>query len=92
MRELNTEKLFIGKLAELKKYTWYLDIIEGKAFEYNYHPMFEAQNCAYMLKSDYNKLRDQIIEQETFVASKTLQKRNIFHCENGNLLTLNTYN
>jgi len=81
-KESQIEESLIGKLTDLK-YTNRPDIHDRDALELNFRKKFEALNRVHLTDSEFNRLRDEIINADVFTASKNLRERNTFQREDG---------
>lgn len=82
VNEPQIEYGFIGKLTDLK-YTYRSDIRNRSALEQNFRKKFETLNQVNLSDSEFNRLRDEIINPDVFQASKTLRQKNTFTREDG---------
>ena len=82
VNEPEIEYGFVGKLTDLK-YTYRSDIRNRYALEQNFRKKFETLNRVNLTDSEFNRLRDEIINPDVFQASKTLRQRNTFIREDG---------
>ena len=82
VNESNIEYGFVGKLADLK-YKVRPDIRDRTSLELNFKEKFEALNRVRLTNAEFNRLRDEIITSDPFVASKILRQRNTFIREDG---------
>lgn len=76
------EKNLIDKLTDLK-YTARPDIRNKAELELNFRQKFEALNRVNLSDSEFSRLRDEIITNDVFVASRILRERNTFTREDG---------
>ena len=81
-RENQIEQSLINKLTDLK-YTNRPDIKDRFSLEQNFREKFEALNRVRLSNSEFARLRDEIITQDVFTASKTLREKNYFQREDG---------
>jgi type I restriction enzyme R subunit len=82
VNESQIEYGFIGKLQELK-YTYRPDIRDRAALEHNFRQKFEALNRVKLSDAEFSRLRDEIVNPDVFIASKTLRQQNTFIREDG---------
>lgn len=82
VNEPQIEYGFIGKLTDLK-YTYRTDIRDRKSLELNFRRKFETLNRVNLSDAEFARLRDEIITQDVFQASKTLRQKNTFTREDG---------
>lgn len=80
--ESQLEKGFISFLTDLK-YTYRDDIRDRKSLETNFRNKFDALNRVKLTDAEFARLRDEIINPDVFIASKTLRQRNTFLREDG---------
>ncbi|TAE28662.1 MAG: type I restriction endonuclease subunit R [Cytophagales bacterium] len=80
--EQQLEQDFISKLTELK-YVYRSDIRDRDTLEANFRQKFEALNRVHLTDAEFSRLRDEIINADVFLASKTLRERNTFQREDG---------
>ena len=81
-KENQIEESLIGKLTDLK-YTYRPDIRDRDALEINFRKKFEALNRVNLTDSEFNRLRDEIVNADVFTSSKNLRERNTFQREDG---------
>ena len=81
-QEHQIEKNLIKQLTELK-YTHRPDIVERKTLEHNFKTKFETLNRVRLSKSEFLRLREEIIEPDVFKASKKLREQQFFQREDG---------
>ncbi len=81
-KEAEIEKELIERLIDLK-YTHREDIRDKHALELNFRQKFEALNKVNLTDSEYQRLREEIIEADVFDSSKRLRSRNTFQREDG---------
>jgi len=82
VNEQQIEYGFIGDLQRLK-YTYRDDIRNNTELERNFREKFEALNRVTLSDAEFSRLRDEIVNPDVFVASKTLRARNTFIREDG---------
>ncbi|MBD2769770.1 type I restriction endonuclease subunit R [Hymenobacter sp. BT664] len=82
VNEQQIEYGFIGDLQRLK-YTYRDDIRNNTELERNFRERFEALNRVTLSDAEFSRLRDEIVNPDVFVASKTLRARNTFIREDG---------
>ncbi len=80
--EKKIEETLINKLKDLK-YTYRNDIQDKSSLEHNFKNHFEKLNKVNLTDSEFARLRDEIITNDVFTASKILRERNTFHREDG---------
>lgn len=80
--ESQLEKGFISFLTDLK-YTYREDIRDRKSLEANFRNKFDTLNRVKLSDAEFARLRDEIINPDVFIASKTLRQRNTFLREDG---------
>ncbi len=81
-KEAEIEQELIGRLTDLK-YTYRDDIRDKQSLELNFRQKFEALNKVNLTDSEYERLREEIIEADVFDSSKRLRSRNTFQREDG---------
>ena len=81
-QEHQIEENLIKQLTELK-YTHRPDIVERKTLEHNFKTKFETLNRVRLSKSEFLRLREEIIEPDVFKASKKLREQQFFQREDG---------
>lgn len=91
VNEQKIEYGFIGELTRLK-YTHRPDIRDRNALESNFREKFEALNRVKLSDAEFQRLRDEIVNPDVFVASKTLRGRNAFIREDGTPLNYTLVN
>lgn len=82
VKEQQIEEGLIKKLTDLK-YIYRGDIRDRNALEVNFREKFEALNRVRLTNAEFARLRDEIINQDVFAASKLLRERNYFQREDG---------
>lgn len=82
IKELEIEQRLIGKLADLK-YTYREDIRDRNSLEQNFRLKFQQLNRVNLTDSEFERLLDEIINPDAFIAAKTLRERNTFEREDG---------
>lgn len=80
--ENQIEQDLIAKLIDLK-YTYRTDIRDRETLEQNFRKKFEALNMVSLTDAEFARLRDSIVTNDVFAASKTLRTRNTFIREDG---------
>lgn len=73
---------FISYLTDLK-YTHREDIRDRKSLESNFRKKFDSLNRVKLTDAEFARLRDEIINADVFISSKTLRQRNTFQREDG---------
>lgn len=81
-KENQIEESLVNKLKDLK-YTYRPEICDRHSLEKNFREKFEALNRVNLSNSEFARLRDEIITQDVFTASKTLREKNYFQREDG---------
>lgn len=82
LKEPDIEYGFIGTLVDLK-YTHRPDIRDKKTLEQNFREKFESLNRVRLSDSEFQRLRDEIVNPDVFQASKILRSQNTFTREDG---------
>ena len=77
VKEANIEYGLVGKLQDLK-YTYRPDIRNLDALEQNFREKFEKLNRVSLTNSEFEKLRDEIVNPDVFISSNYLRKTNTF--------------
>lgn len=81
-KEQHIEDDLIKQLIE-QKYSYRLDIRNRESLEKNFKEKFEALNCVKLSDSEFNRLKEEIIQPDEFKAAKILRNRNTFYREDG---------
>lgn len=81
-KEYLTEENLIKQLVDLK-YVYRPDIIDRKTLEQNFKTKFEELNRVRLSKSEFLRLREDIIKSDVFEASKFLREKQYFLREDG---------
>ncbi|TDE55385.1 type I restriction endonuclease subunit R [Flavobacterium sp. GT3P67] len=81
-KETHIEQSFTTKLTDLK-YIYRDDIRDRYSLEKNFREKFEALNRVRLSNAEFARLRDEIITQDVFAASKILREKNYFQREDG---------
>lgn len=81
-KEAQIEESLIKQLTELK-YVNRSDIVDRNTLEQNFKAKFEALNRVRLSDNEFLRLREEIIEPDTFAASKLLRERQYFQREDG---------
>jgi len=81
-KENQIEQSLLSKLSDLK-YIYRSDIRDRFSLEQNFRVKFETLNRVRLSNSEFARLRDEIITQDVFGASKTLREKNYFQREDG---------
>jgi type I restriction enzyme R subunit len=76
-KEAQIEETLIKQLIELK-YIYRSDIVDRNTLEQNFKVKFEALNRVRLSDNEFLRLREEIIEPDTFAASKLLRERQYF--------------
>lgn len=82
VKEDDIEYGFVGILQGLK-YTYRKDIRDRNTLEQNFRKKFEALNRVHLTDSEFERLREEIINPDVFKTSKLLRTRNTFQREDG---------
>ena len=82
VKEADIEYGLVGKLQDLK-YTYRKDIRDLDALEQNFREKFEALNRVHLTDSEFEKLREEIVNPDVFTSSNYLRKTNTFTREDG---------
>ncbi|WP_035483991.1 type I restriction endonuclease subunit R [Algoriphagus marincola] len=89
--ESEIEYGLIGRLQDLK-YTYRKDIRDRKALELNFRKKFEALNKVSLTDSEFERLKDKIIQPDVFLSSKLIRQKNDFIREDGTPLAFTLVN
>ena len=81
-KESQIENELIERLKDLK-YTYRPDIRDKNTLEQNFRTKFEALNRVNLTDTEFNRLREEIIDPDVFESSKRLRERNTFQREDG---------
>ena len=81
-KESQIENELIERLKDLK-YTYRPDIRDKNALEQNFRTKFETLNRVHLTDTEFNRLREEIIDPDVFESSKRLRERNTFQREDG---------
>lgn len=81
-KENQIEQQLIEQLKGLK-YIYRPDIVDRKTLEQNFKAKFEELNRVRLSDSEFLRLREEIIKQDVFTASKFLRERQYFQREDG---------
>ena len=82
VKEADIEYGLVGRLQDLK-YTYRKDIRDLDALEQNFRKKFEALNRVHLTDSEFEKLKDEIVNPDVFTSSNYLRKTNTFTREDG---------
>lgn len=82
MNEQQIEQALISKLQDLK-YIYRPDIHDRASLEKNFREKFEALNRVNLTPNEYDRLMEQIVTPDVFLASRTLRERNTFDRDDG---------
>src|SRR5688500_13560695 len=82
MNEQQIEQGLITKLQDLK-YTYRPDIRDRAALERNFREKFETLNRVNLTDNEFDRLIEQIITPDVFMAARTLRERNSFARDDG---------
>ncbi len=91
VNEQQIEYGLIGELTRLK-YTHRKDIRDNAALERNFREKFQDLNRVKLSDAEFSRLRDEIINPDVFLASKTLRVVNTFTREDGTPLNYTLVN
>jgi type I restriction enzyme R subunit len=91
VREQDIEAEFLRKLEGLK-YTLRTDIRDRAGLERNFREKFDALNGVKLTDTEFQRLLDEIITPDVFVASRTLRERNAFTRDDGTPLNYTLVN
>ena len=81
-RESQIELSLLDKLKDLK-YIYREDIRDRFTLEKNFREKFQTLNRVNLSNSEFARLRDEVITQDVFAASKLLREKNYFQREDG---------
>ncbi|HBS7480262.1 type I restriction endonuclease subunit R [Klebsiella pneumoniae] len=81
-KEQQIEQALITKLQDLK-YTYRDDIRDKTSLEQNFRKKFEALNRINLSDAEFNRLRDEIITADVFLAAQSLREKGKFTREDG---------
>lgn len=81
-KEQQIEEELISRLTDLK-YTYRKDIRGKSALEQNFREKFEKLNRVNLTDSEFEKLREEIVNPDVFTSSNYLRKTNTFTREDG---------
>ena len=81
-KEFQIENNLLDWLKELK-YTYRPDITDRKTLEQNFKAKFERLNRVHLTSSEFLRLREEIINADVFIASKSLREKRYFLREDG---------
>ena len=82
MNEQQIEQDLITKLGDLK-YTYRPDIRDRAALERNFRDKFQELNRVRLTDNEFERLLEQIITPDVFMAARTLRERNSFERDDG---------
>lgn len=82
VKEADIEYGLVGKLQDLK-YTYRPDIRDLNALELNFREKFEKLNRVNLTDSEFDKIREEIVNPDVFISSNYLRKTNTFTREDG---------
>lgn len=82
MNEQQIEQGLIAKLQDLK-YTYRPDIRDRAALEKNFREKFEALNRVHLTDNEFDRLMEQIITPDVYMAARTIRERNSFERDDG---------
>ena len=81
-RESQIEFSLLDKLKDLK-YIYREDIRDRFTLEKNFREKFQTLNRVNLSNSEFARLRDEVITQDVFAASKIIREKNYFQREDG---------
>lgn len=81
-KEQQIEQGLIAKLQDLK-YTYRSDIRDKASLEQNFRKKFEALNRVNLSDAEFNRLREEIITADVFLAAQALREKGKFTREDG---------
>jgi len=81
-KESQIENELIERLKDLK-YTYRSDIRDKNTLEQNFRQKFEKLNRVNLTTSEFERLKEEIINPDVFESSKRLRERNTFQREDG---------
>ncbi|WP_372938421.1 type I restriction endonuclease subunit R [Seonamhaeicola sp.] len=81
-KEQQIEEELIGKLTDLK-YIYRKDIRDKNTLEQNFREKFERLNRVNLTNSEFEKLREEIVNPDVFTSANYLRKTNTFIREDG---------
>lgn len=81
-KEQQVEQGLIAKLQDLK-YTYRSDIRDKASLEQNFREKFEALNRVNLSDAEFNRLREEIITADVFLAAQALREKGKFTREDG---------
>ncbi len=82
VKEADIEYGLVGRLQDLK-YTYRSDIRDLNALEQNFREKFEKLNRVNLTDSEFEKLREEIVNPDVFTSANYLRKTNTFTREDG---------
>ena len=82
VKEADIEYGLVGRLQDLK-YTYRKDIRDLDALEQNFREKFETLNRVNLTDSEFEKLKDEIVNPDVFTSANYLRKTNTFTREDG---------
>lgn len=82
VKEADIEYGLVGKLQELK-YTYRPDIRDLNGLEQNFREKFEKLNRVSLTDSEFEKIKEEIVNPDVFISSNYLRKTNTFIREDG---------
>jgi type I restriction enzyme R subunit len=89
--EHELEEQLIAKLRGLK-YEYRADIRDRAALEKNFREQFEALNRVHLTDGEFQRLLDEIVTPDVFIAARTLRERNAFNRDDGTPLNFTLVN
>ncbi|WP_264273331.1 type I restriction endonuclease subunit R [Duffyella gerundensis] len=81
-KEQQIEQGLIASLQDLK-YTYRSDIRDKASLEHNFREKFEALNRVNLSDAEFNRLRDEIVTADVFLAAQSLREKGKFTREDG---------
>jgi type I restriction enzyme R subunit len=91
LRERRIEEEFIEKLRDLK-YTERQDIRDRASLECNFRDKFEALNRVKLTDGEFQRLLDELVTPDVFMASRVLREKNDFTRDDGTPLSYTLVN
>ena len=91
LKEQGIEDSFIEKLQSLK-YTYRPDIRDRASLEKNFREKFEALNRVRLTDGEFQRLLDELITPDVFIAARVIREKNDFTRDDGTPLTYTLVN
>ncbi|MCB9426043.1 MAG: type I restriction endonuclease subunit R [Flavobacteriales bacterium] len=82
VKEADIEYGLVGKLQDLK-YTYRPDVRDLNALEQNFREKFEKLNRVSLTDSEFEKLKEELVNPDVFISANYLRKTNTFTREDG---------